>query len=54
MMNAGLKCASISATIVFADLRQATNEIAKARQYSILAEGVGSMFSFAVLRVNIA
>ena len=40
MMNAGLKRASISATLVFADLRHVTNAVAKARQYSILADDV--------------
>jgi hypothetical protein len=37
MMNADPKRASFSATLVFADLRQVTNEIEEARQYSILA-----------------
>jgi len=40
MMNAGQKRASISATLVFADLRQVTNEIEEAHQYSILADDV--------------
>jgi hypothetical protein len=40
MMNAGQKRASISATLVFADLRQVTNEIEEAHQYSILADGI--------------
>src|ERR1700686_4484202 len=40
MMNAGLKRASISATLVFADLPQVTNGIAEAHQYSILADDV--------------
>jgi hypothetical protein len=40
MTNAGLKRASISATLVFADLRQVTNGIAEAHQCSILADDV--------------
>ena len=40
MMNAGQKRASLSATLIFADLRQATDEIEEARQYSILANRV--------------
>jgi hypothetical protein len=40
MMNAGLKRASISATLVFADLRRITNGIVEARRYSILADDV--------------
>jgi len=39
MMNADPKHASFSATPVFAKLRQATNELVEARQYSILADG---------------
>jgi hypothetical protein len=40
MMNPCPKRASISATLVFADLRQITNGIAEARQYSIQADDV--------------
>jgi hypothetical protein len=40
MMKAGRKRASNSATLIFADLRQATNELEEARQYSILADGI--------------
>ena len=40
MMNAGLKRASISATLIFADLRQVTNEIEEAHQYSIHADAI--------------
>jgi len=40
MMNAGQKRASFSATPVFAELRQATNELEEARHYSILANGI--------------
>jgi hypothetical protein len=39
MMNADQKRASFSATPVFAELRQVTNELEEARQYSILADG---------------
>jgi len=39
MMNADQKRASYSATRVFAELRQVTNELEEARQYSILADG---------------
>jgi hypothetical protein len=38
MMNAGQKRANISATLVFADQRQVTNEIEEAHQYSILTD----------------
>jgi hypothetical protein len=40
MMNANQKRASISATLVFAELRQVTNGIEEARQYSILADDI--------------
>jgi len=40
MMNADQKRASISATLVFADLRQVTNEPDEARQYSIFADDI--------------
>lgn len=40
MMNADQKRASFSATPIFADLRQVTNELEEARQYSILADGI--------------
>ena len=40
MMNADQKRASFSATPVFAELRQLTNEIEEARQYSILADDI--------------
>jgi len=40
MMNADQKCASFSATPVFAELRQVTNELEEARQYSILEDGM--------------
>ncbi len=40
MMNAGPKCASLSAILIFADLRQVTNRIAEAHQHSILAVDV--------------
>lgn len=40
MINADPKRASLSATLVFADLRQVTNGIAKARRYSILKDDV--------------
>jgi len=40
MMDAGQKRASISATLVFADLRQVTNEFEEAHQYSILADDI--------------
>jgi hypothetical protein len=39
-MNPAQKRASFSATPVFAELRQVTNEIEEARQYSILANGI--------------
>ena len=39
-MNAGQKRASISATLIFADLRQVTNGIEEAHQYSILADDI--------------
>jgi hypothetical protein len=38
MMNADQKRASFSATPVFAELRQVTNELEEARQYSILVD----------------
>jgi hypothetical protein len=37
MTNADQKRASFSATPVFAEIRQVTNELERARQYSILA-----------------
>jgi hypothetical protein len=40
MMNAGPKRASISAILIFADLRQVTNRIAEAHHHSILADDV--------------
>ena len=40
MTNADQKRASFSATPVFVELRQATNELEEARQYSILADGI--------------
>ena len=40
MMNADQKRASFSATLIFAELRQLTNEIEEARQYSILADDI--------------
>jgi len=40
MTNADQKRASFSATPVFAELRQVTNEIEEARQYSILANRI--------------
>jgi hypothetical protein len=40
MMNADQKRASFSATLVFAELRQLTNEIEEARQYSIITNGI--------------
>jgi hypothetical protein len=40
MMNAVPKRASISAILIFADLRQVTNRIAEAHHYSILADDV--------------
>lgn len=40
MMNAGQKRVSISATLVFADLRQVTNELEEAHQYSIFADEI--------------
>ena len=40
MMNADQKRASFSATPVFAELRQVTNELEEAHQYSILADGI--------------
>ena len=40
MMNAGRKRARISAALVLADLRQVTNEIEEAHQYSILADAI--------------
>jgi hypothetical protein len=40
MMNAGQKRASFFATPVFAEIRQATNELEEARHYSILADGI--------------
>jgi hypothetical protein len=39
MMNADQKRASFSATPVFADLRQITNEIEEARQYQCIPQG---------------
>jgi hypothetical protein len=39
-MNADQKRASFSATPVFAELRQVTNELEEARQYSIFADGI--------------
>jgi hypothetical protein len=39
-MTAGQKRASISTTLVFADLRQDTNELVEAHQYSILADDI--------------
>jgi hypothetical protein len=46
MMNADQKRASFSATPIFADLRQVTNELEEARQYSILADGIQQDRSF--------
>ena len=40
MMNADQKRASFSTTPVFAELRQVTNELEEAHQYSILADGI--------------
>lgn len=40
MMNAGPKRASISAILIYADLRQAANRIAETRHHSILADDV--------------
>jgi hypothetical protein len=40
MMNAGPKRASISAILIFANLRQVTNRIAETHHHSILADGV--------------
>ena len=51
MMNAGQKRASISATLIFADLRQVTNEIDEAHQYSILADDIQQDRLFAAPRV---
>jgi hypothetical protein len=40
MMNADQKRASLSATPVFAELRQVTSELEETRQYSILADRI--------------
>jgi len=40
MINAEQKCASISATLVFAKLRQLTNELEEAHEPSMLAVGI--------------
>jgi hypothetical protein len=40
MMNVGQKRASFSATPIFAEFRQVTNELEEARQYSILADSI--------------
>jgi hypothetical protein len=40
VMNAGQKRASISTTLVFANLRQVTNELVEAHPYSILADDI--------------
>src|SRR5580704_13508579 len=39
-MTAGQQRASISTTLVFADLRRDTNELVEAHQYSILADDI--------------